>query len=120
MVATEQAVVASGGQADPGLASVQAEVTAKQTAYDQALSSYQNLLAKAQSELNGAYGTGTAGTGEAYVQGKAAADVQTAVAAGAKADLDAAVSAASSAAARSARQASGDVVTDQAELTRLT
>src|SRR4051794_35059084 len=52
MVATEQAVVASGGQADPGLASVQAEVTAKQTAYDQALGSYQDLLAKAQSELN--------------------------------------------------------------------
>jgi hypothetical protein len=119
-VAEEQAIVASGGASDPALAAVQAEVTAKHTAYDQAVTTYQDLTAKAQCELNGTCGTGDAGTGLAYQQAQAAADAQAALVTSTKADLDAAVSAADAAASRGATQAAGDLATDQAELTRLT
>src|SRR3954451_19187945 len=119
-VAAEQAIVASGGQSDPDVAPVQAQVTAAQAAYDQALATQQDLSAKAQCELNGTCGTGDAGTGEAYVQARAAADAQAAVVASAKTDLDAVMAAMSSAEGRSLEQARTNLATDQAELERLT
>src|SRR3954470_8693410 len=119
-VATEQAVVASGGDGDASLAPLAASLTAAQAAYDQALATQRDLSAKAQCELDGTCGTGRPGTGEAYVQARAAADAQASVVASAKSDLDAATAALSSGQARSAQQAAADLATDQAELERLT
>ena len=119
-VASEQAIVAAGGEGDPTLGGLTADLAAAQAAYDQALATQQDLSAKAQCELNGTCGTGDAGTGEAYVQARAAADAQAAVVASAKSDLDAATSALSSGQSRSASQAAADLATDQAELDRLT
>src|SRR4051794_39118659 len=119
-VATEQALVASGGDGDASLAPLAASLTAAQAAYDQALATQRDLSAKAQCELDGTCGTGRPGTGEAYVQARAAADAQASVVASAKSDLDAVTAALSSGQARSAQQAAADVQTDQAELTRLT
>src|SRR3954454_22003516 len=78
-VATEQSVVASGGQSDTGLAPMQASVTTAQTSYDQALASFQALTAQAQCELNGTCGTGQPGTGTAYESATEAADAQATV-----------------------------------------
>jgi hypothetical protein len=97
-VATEQAVVASGGSAAADLAPLQGEVASAQAAYDAALATQGQLTARAQCELDGTCGTGRAGTGEAYLQARAAADAQRDVVSQAKADLE----------------------TDQAELARLT
>jgi hypothetical protein len=119
-VAEEQAIVASGGDGDTTLLPLTASVTAAQQVYDQALATQQDLQNKAQCELNGTCGTGKPGTGEAYVQARAAADGQAAVVASAKSDLDAAASALSSAQARSAQQAASSLEKDQAELARLT
>jgi hypothetical protein len=119
-VADEQAIVASGGDGDTTLLPLTASMTAAQQVYDQALATQQDLQNKAQCELNGTCGTGKPGSGEAYVQARAAADGQAAVVASAKSDLDAAASALSSAQARSAQQAAADLETDQAELARLT
>ncbi|WP_448627660.1 DUF4407 domain-containing protein [Geodermatophilus sp. URMC 64] len=119
-VAAEQAIVASGGQSGPDVAPVQAAAAAAQAAYDEALARQQQLSAKAQCELDGTCGTGDAGTGEAYVQARAAADAQNGVVASAKADLDAALAAVSAAQATSAQQAAANLATDQAELARLT
>jgi hypothetical protein len=119
-VATEQAIVASGGAADPSLTSVQLQVAAAQGAYDAALVTYQELAARAQCELDGTCGTGDAGTGTAYVQAQAAADAQAAVVTTARASLDAAVAGLGAAEARSATQAAADLETDEAELARLT
>src|SRR3954451_17418399 len=119
-VATEQSVVASGGQSDTGLAPVQAGVTTAETAYDQALASFQALNAQAQCELNGTCGTGRPGTGTAYQQARAAAGAQAAVGALARSALDTATSSASSAASRSATEAGANLSTDKATLARLT
>ena len=119
-VAAEQALVASGGQSDTALATLQASLTAAQAAYDQELATQQDLQNKAQCELNGTCGTGQPGTGEAYQQARAAADGQAAVVASAKSDLDAATAALSSAEKRSAQQAASSLETDQAEVARLT
>ncbi|MBM7808325.1 hypothetical protein JOD57_004162 [Geodermatophilus bullaregiensis] len=118
-VATEQDVVASGGATDVALAAVQAEVTAKQAAYDAALATQRDLEARAQCELDGTCGTGDAGTGAAYVQARAAADAQAAVVAGARSELDAALSTADGAESRSADLAAAALATDSAELARL-
>jgi hypothetical protein len=119
-VAREQAVVASGGSADADLAPLHAEVAAAQAAYDAALAAQRELSARAQCELDGTCGTGRAGTGEAYVQARAAADAQRDVVAAAESDLDAAVAAVSAGASRSMGQAAADLETDRAELARLT
>lgn len=113
-VAAEQAIVASGGDGDTTLLPLTGAMTAAQTAYDQALATQQDLQNKAQCELNGTCGTGEPGTGEAYVQARAAADAQAAVVASAKSDLDAATAALSSGQARSASQAASSLETDQA------
>ncbi|RBY80543.1 DUF4407 domain-containing protein [Geodermatophilus sp. TF02-6] len=119
-IATEEAVVASGGQSDAELAAVHGAVTAKQAAYDQALATAQELQTRAQCELDGTCGTGEAGTGTAYEQARAAADAQAAVVTSAEGELDAAVAAASAAEARAAQQAASSLDTDNAELARLT
>lgn len=119
-VATEQAIVASGGASDTGLAPVQSEVTTAQANYDAALKSFQALDAQAQCELNGTCGTGQPGEGTAYLQARAAADAQAAVVANAKNALDQATSAASAAASRSAAEAAANLSTDRATLARLT
>ncbi|MGY2128520.1 DUF4407 domain-containing protein [Blastococcus sp. SYSU DS0617] len=119
-VATEQAVVASGGSSAADLAPLQGEVATAQAAYDAALSTQRELSAKAQCELDGTCGTGDAGTGEAYAQARAAADAQRDVVDAAKADLDAATAAVSAGASRSMAQATADLDTDTAELARLT
>ena len=119
-VATEQAVVATGGASDTGLVAVRAQVTVAQKAYDDALTSYQALDAQAQCELNGTCGTGRPGTGTAYQQARAAADAQAAVVAGARSALDTATSAASSAASRSATEAAANLAGDKTTLARLT
>ncbi|MGY1780343.1 DUF4407 domain-containing protein [Geodermatophilus sp. SYSU D01036] len=115
-----QDVVATGGQADPALAAVQANVAAKQSAYDAALATQRDLEARAQCELDGTCGTGDPGTGDAYVQARAAADAQAGVVASARAALDDAQDAASDAESRSADLAAASLATDQAELARLT
>src|SRR3954451_13912310 len=115
-IATEQAVVASGGRSDPALGAVQATVAAEQAAYDAALASYQQLSGRAQCELDGTCGTGEAGTGAAYLGAKAAAEGQSA----AEARLGAAVSAAATAEARSAALAAPGLSADQASLADLT
>jgi hypothetical protein len=119
-VATEQAIVASGGAADPGLAVVQADVAARQAAHNQAVSTYRELAERAQCELDGTCGTGDAGTGTAYQQAQAAADAQAAVMASTQSALDDAVDAASAAEERSAELAEANLVTHEAELARLT
>ncbi|MET0763337.1 MAG: DUF4407 domain-containing protein [Blastococcus sp.] len=119
-IAASEAVVASGGVADTGLGVVRAEVMARQTALDSEIATARALEAKAQCELDGSCGTGDAGTGQAYVQARAAADAQAAVVVSARSDLDAAVAAASAAEARSASLAGSSLETDRAELTRLT
>jgi hypothetical protein len=119
-VAEEQAVVASGGSSDADLAPLQGQVTAAQVAYDAARATQWELSARAQCELDGTCGTGDAGTGEAYVQARAAADAQRAVVDSAKSDLDAAVAAVASGATRSLSQATADLEIHRAELARLT
>jgi hypothetical protein len=119
-IAAQEAIVASGGVADPGLAVVRDEVTARQAAYDQALEARRELEAKAQCELDGTCGTGEAGSGTAYVEARAAADAQAGVVSSARSELDAAVAAVSAAEARSSQLAGSSLDTDRAELTRLT
>jgi hypothetical protein len=119
-VALEQEVVASDGLADPGLAVVHGEVTARQAAYDEAMARQRELEERAQCELDGTCGTGDAGTGTAYQQARAAADAQAAVVTATRSDLGTALDAASAAEDRSAQQARADLETHQAELTRLT
>jgi hypothetical protein len=118
-IASEEAIVASGGRADTGLEAVRAEAVARQAAYDQALATQRELEARAQCELDGTCGTGDAGTGTAFLQARAAADAQATVVASARSELDAAVDAASDAEARSASLAASSLDTDRAELTRL-
>ncbi|MDP9430031.1 MAG: DUF4407 domain-containing protein [Actinomycetota bacterium] len=119
-VALQESIVASGGVADPQLAVVQADVTAAQAAYDEALATQRELEAKAQCELDGTCGTGDAGSGQAYVQARAAADASAAASDSARGELDAAAAAASAAEGRSAQLASSALETDRAELARLT
>ncbi|MCF6509719.1 DUF4407 domain-containing protein [Blastococcus sp. MG754426] len=119
-IATQEAVVASGGAADPGLAVVRDGVTEKQAAYDRAVTLQRELDAKAQCELDGTCGTGDAGTGEAYHQARAAADAQAGVVTAARTELDAAVAAVAAAEGRSAALAGSSLDADRAELTRLT
>jgi Domain of unknown function (DUF4407) len=119
-VALGESIVATGGVADPQLASVQGDATAAQEAYDAALATQRELEAKAQCELDGTCGTGDAGTGQAYVEARAAADAQAAVVASARSSLDAATASAEAAEGRSAQLASSSLETDRAELARLT
>jgi hypothetical protein len=119
-IASAEAVVASGGRADDGLAIVRAEVTAGQAALDAELARARELEAKAQCELDGSCGTGDAGTGQAYIEARQAADAQSAVVVAARAALDDAVDAASAAEGRSASLAAASLETDKAELARLT
>jgi hypothetical protein len=119
-VATEQAVVASGGKDDPALTTVHDRVTTAQAAYAAAVTQYQQLGAQAQCELNGTCGTGQAGTGTAYQSAKGAADAQSGVVTAAKSDLDAAMAAASAAEARSATQAQSSLAGDRATVASLT
>jgi Domain of unknown function (DUF4407) len=119
-IAAAEAVVASGGRADDGLAVVRAEVTARQAALDAELGTARALETKAQCELDGSCGTGDAGTGQAYIEARKAADAQAAVVVAARAALDDAVAAASAAEGRSASLAASSLETDRAELTRLT
>jgi hypothetical protein len=134
-VADEQALIAGGGtadpNADPGVVAAQAERDAKQAAYDAAQARAAELQARAQCELDGTCGSGHAGAGDAYLAAAAAAGGQATVRDAAKAALDAADAAlvsaragagqaAASADARSVALAQADLVTDQAELSRLT
>ncbi|TFV82790.1 DUF4407 domain-containing protein [Blastococcus sp. CT_GayMR20] len=119
-IATAEAVVASGGVADAGLAVVRADVTAKQAVLDAEIATARALEAKAQCELDGSCGTGDAGTGQAYIEARQAADAQAAIVLSARSALDDAVAAASSAESRSASLAASSLDTDRAELTRLT
>lgn len=119
-VATEQAVVASGGTSAADLAPLQGELSAAQAAYDAALATQRELSARAQCELDGTCGTGDAGTGQAYIEARAAADAHAGVVEAAKDELDAAAAALSAGATRSMQQATADLETDRAELARLT
>ncbi len=119
-IETAEQIVASGGVADDGLAVVRAEVTARQAALDAEIGTARALEAMAQCELDGSCGTGDAGTGQAYVEARAAADAQAAVVVSARAALDDAVAAASAAEGRSASRAASSRDTDRAELPRLT
>jgi hypothetical protein len=119
-IATSEAIVASGGMADAGLGVVRAEVTAKQAELDAELATARELEAKAQCELDGSCGTGDAGTGQAYIEARAAADAQAAVVTSARSALDDAIAAASAAEGRSASLAATSLETDRSELARLT
>jgi len=119
-VATEQAVVASGGTSAADLAPLQGELAGAQAAYDAALTTQRELSARAQCELDGTCGTGDAGTGQAYIEARAAADAHAGVVDAAKDELDAAAAALSAGATRSMQQATADLETDRAELARLT
>ncbi|MCZ2826716.1 MULTISPECIES: DUF4407 domain-containing protein [unclassified Modestobacter] len=134
-IAEDQAVVASGGatdpNADPRVAAAEAERDSKKAVYDAATGRFDELQAKAQCELDGTCGSGDEGQGAAYFAAAAAAGQQAAVRETAKAELDAAEAAlqqtrttaeedAVGAAARSVALAKAALVTDQAELSRLT
>jgi Domain of unknown function (DUF4407) len=119
-VALQESIVASGGVADPQLAAVHGDATAAQQAYDAALATQRELEARAQCELDGTCGTGDAGTGQAYVEARAAADAQAAVVESAQSALDAATATASAAEGRAAELASASLESDRAELDRLT
>jgi hypothetical protein len=119
-IARQESIVASGGRADDGLAVVRAEVTARQTGLDAEMATARTLEAKAQCELDGSCGTGDAGTGQAYIEARQAADAQAAVVVAARAALDDAVAAASAAEGRSASLAAASLETDRDELARLT
>ncbi|WP_299959036.1 DUF4407 domain-containing protein [uncultured Modestobacter sp.] len=134
-VAEQQAVIASGGTADPNadprVVAAQAERDAKQTAFQTAVDRFAELQARAQCELDGSCGSGDVGQGAAYFAAATAATQQAGVRDAAKADLDAAEAelaqvradagrAAASADARSVALAQADLVTDKAELARLT
>jgi len=134
-IAEEQAVLAGGGatdpNADPRVTAADADRQADQAAYDAAQATYRDLQARAQCELDGSCGSGEAGPGDAYQTAAAAAAQQASVVDAAKAELDDAESAlldartaagadAASNGARSVALASADLVTDSAELARLT
>ncbi len=119
-VVLEEQIVATGGAADPALAGVQAEVAAKQTALDEALTTSRDLQARAQCELDGTCGTGEAGTGTAYQSARAAADAAAAAVVAARDALDDARASATDAAARSLSLAQSSLATDSAQLERLT
>ncbi|MGY1743851.1 MULTISPECIES: DUF4407 domain-containing protein [unclassified Blastococcus] len=119
-VALEEQIVATGGAADPALTAVQADVAAKQSALDAAVATHQQLQARAQCELDGTCGTGDAGTGQAYVEARAAADAAAGAVTAARAALDDARTAAGDAADRSFALAQSSLATDRAELERLT
>ena len=118
-IAVAEAVVASGGVADAGLAVVRADVTARQAELDAAVAVSRELEAKAQCELDGSCGTGDAGTGQAYLEARAAADAQQAVVLAARSDLAAATAAVSAAEGRSASLAASSLDGDRKELARL-
>jgi hypothetical protein len=119
-IASAEAVIASGGASDDGLAVVRAAVTTRQAVLDAETATARALETKAQCELDGSCGTGDAGTGQAYVQARAAADAQAAVVESARGELEAAVAAVSAAEGRSAALAASSLDGDRAELTRLT
>jgi hypothetical protein len=119
-IADAEAVVASGGRADDSLAIVRAEVAARQAALDAEIGTARALETKAQCELDGSCGTGDAGTGQAYLEARQAADAQASAVVAARAALDDAVDAASAAEGRSASLAASSLETDKAELARLT
>lgn len=119
-VALEEQIVATGGAADPALAGVQAEVAARQNALDQAVATHQQLQARAQCELDGTCGTGEAGTGQAYVEARAAADAAAVAVTAARSALDDARAAAADAEDRSLALASSSLTTNQEQLARLT
>ena len=119
-VAADEAVVASGGRSDAALASLRERVTADQAAYDAAVGTARQLEAKAQCELDGTCGTGDAGTGEAYVQSRKAADRQARIVDDARAQLATATAAVAAAERRSADLAAANLDADRAEVTRLT
>jgi hypothetical protein len=134
-IAEEQAVLAGGGatdpNADPRVTAAIADRDGKKTAYDAAQTTYGELQAKAQCELDGTCGSGEAGPGDAYQSAAAAAATQAAVRDAAKGALDdaeatladartAAGQDAASNGARSVALAEADLATDQALLTRLT
>ncbi|NEK57058.1 DUF4407 domain-containing protein [Geodermatophilus sabuli] len=119
-IATQESIIASGGRTDPELAPVQSTVIERQTAYDEALATSGELEAKAQCELDGTCGTGDAGTGDAYLQARAAADAQAAVVAAAGSSLAAAQEAADAAEERSTDLAASSLDLDRESLERLT
>jgi hypothetical protein len=134
-IAAEQAVLAGGGatdpNADPRVTAAQADRDARQTDYDAAQARFAELQAKAQCELDGTCGSGTAGPGDAYQAAAAAAAAQAGVRDAAQDELDAADAAlldartsagadAASNGARSVALAAADLAADQAELARLT
>ena len=119
-IATAESVVASGGRTDAGLASLQDDVTARQSDLDAALATAQQLQAKAQCELDGTCGTGDPGSGTAYQQARAAADAQAAVVASAQSALSDATGALSAAETRSAQLAGSTLDEDKATVARLT
>ena len=69
----------AAGVADDGLAIVRDGVAAKQAVLDAELATARALEAKAQCELDGSCGTGDAGSGQAYIEARQAADAQAAV-----------------------------------------
>ena len=134
-IADEQAVLAGGGQTDPNVdprvTAAIADRDAKQAAYDAAQSTYADLQARAQCELDGTCGSGEAGPGDAYQSAAAAAATQGSVRDGAKSELDAAEAAlvdartaagqdAASNGARSVAMAQTDLTRNQATLATLT
>ena len=119
-IAVDEAIVASGGQNDPALAVLRDDVTSSRAAYDAAVAAARQLEAKAQCELDGTCGTGDAGTGEAYLQARAAAERQSKAVESARGQLDAAAAAVAAAQLRSADIAAASLATERAQLTRLT
>jgi hypothetical protein len=134
-IAEEQAVLAGGGATDPNddprVTAATAERDAAKATYDAAQTTWADLQAKAQCELDGTCGSGEPGTGDAYLSAAAAAATQAGVRDAAKAALDDAEAAlldvrtvagqdAASNGARSVAMAAADLATDQAALAQLT
>jgi hypothetical protein len=134
-IAEEQAVLAGGGaidpNADPRVTAATAERDGAKASYDAAQTTWTELQAKAQCELDGTCGSGEPGEGDAYVSAAASAAAQAAVRDAARSALDeaertlldvrtAAGRDAASNGARSIAMAEADLATDQAQLAQLT
>lgn len=118
-VATEKAVIASGGTTDPALQAVHDDEAAKRATYQQEWDKYLAMEAKAQQEFDGTGGTGVAGDGPQYREDERAAQDQKQKADAAKAALDSAVAAVRAAEATSVAQAQANVRHDQGQVDQL-
>lgn len=118
-IASDQAIVASGGASAPGLGALHADVAAKQASYAHEIGVYRDMTGQAQCELNGTCGTHVVGAGTAYKVAKSTADAQMGQVDLAKAALATATANETAAERKAAQEAQGVLAADQSDYNRL-